>query len=158
MTVEEPDRLDLKILPLTLCLYMVMLGIVVNWFANLIFPISMGRYWGIVGLLLLLIAFRGVKWCFRIFSASNTNTNTTKPALAIVEQGPYKFSRNPMYVCYAIGYAGLVLLMDSPAMFLVLAYFIYLMTSIIIKPEEAYLERTFGQEYLDYKQKVRRWI
>ena len=48
--------------------------------------------------------------------------------------------------------------MDSPVMFLVLAYFIYLMTSIIIKPEEAYLERTFGEEYLDYKQRVRRWI
>ena len=61
---QEPDRLDLKILPLTLCLYMVMLGIVVNWFANLIFPMSMGRYWGIAGLLLLLIAFRGVEMVY----------------------------------------------------------------------------------------------
>jgi len=137
---------------------MVMLGIIVNWFANLIMPMSMGRYWGVLGLLLLLVAFRGVKWCFRVFSAANTNTNTTKPALAIVEEGPYKFSRNPMYICFAIGYTGLVLLMDSPVMFLVLGYFIYLMTTIIIKPEEAYLERTFGKQYLDYKQKVRRWI
>jgi len=134
LTESEPDRLDLKVLPLTLCLYMVMLGIIVNWVANLIFPMSLGRYWGFLGLLMLWIAFRGVKWCFRVFAAANTNTNTTKPALAIVEHGPYKFSRNPMYVCYAIGYA------------------------IIIQPEEAYLERTFGERYLEYKQKVRRWI
>ena len=158
LTQPEPDRLDLKVLPLTLCLYMVMLGIIVNWVANLIHPVSFGRAWGFLGLLLLWVAFRGVKWCFRVFAAANTPTNTTKPALAITDKGPYKYSRNPMYVCYAIGYAGLVLLMDSPAMVLVLAYFIYLMTTIIIRPEEAYLERTFGDEYLQYKQKVRRWI
>ncbi len=158
LTEKSSDRLDLKILPLTLCLYMVILGIIANWLANLVFPMSIGGSWGVLGLLLLLVAFRGVKWCFRIFTAANTNTNTTKPALAIVEDGPYRYSRNPMYVCYALGYAGLVLLMDSPVMLLVLAYFIYLMTTIIIEPEEAYLERTFGQKYLDYKQKVRRWI
>ena len=158
MQEEQQDRLDLKILPLTLCLYMVMLGIVVNWIANWFMPMSMGQPWGFLGLVLLFIAFRTVKWCFRVFAEANTNTNTTKPTLTIVDKGPYKYSRNPMYLCFLVGYAGLVLLMDSPIMFAVLFYFGYLMTVIVIKPEEEYLERQFGEEYLAYKRTRRRWI
>jgi protein-S-isoprenylcysteine O-methyltransferase Ste14 len=160
MTEEEQqqDRLDLKILPLTLCLYMVMLGIVANWISNWFMPMSMGQAWGFLGLLLLFIAFQTTKWCFRLFAAANTNTNTTKPALTIVDTGPYKYSRNPMYLCYLVGYAGLALLMDSPIMFVVMFYFGYLLTIIVIKPEEEYLERQFGEEYLAYKNSRHRWI
>ncbi|MFT7631983.1 MAG: protein-S-isoprenylcysteine O-methyltransferase Ste14 [Mariniblastus sp.] len=156
---DEPyDRLDLKILPLTLCLYMVMLGIVVHWSCNWFIQLRMGQAWGILGLLLMLLAYWNIKWCFRLFAAAKTHTNTTKPALTIVDAGPYRFSRNPMYASYVVGYAGLVLLMDSPVMFAVLVYFIYTLTEIVIKPEEQYLERQFGKEYLDYKNSRRRWI
>ena len=158
MSDVQPDQLDLKILPLTLCLYMLMLGIVVNWFFDWFLPMSMGQAWGVLGLLLLFAAFQNIKWCIRIFVAAKTNTNTTKPALTIVDEGPYKFSRNPMYLSYVVGYAGLVLLMDSPIMFAVLIFFIYAMTKIVIKPEETYLERRFGEEYLAYKKTSRRWI
>lgn len=158
MTEEQPDRLDLKILPLTLCLYMVMLGIVVHWIFDWFLPLSMGQVWGVLGLVLLWGAYQNIKWCFRLFSAAKTNTNTTKPALTIVEKGPYRISRNPMYLSYLVGYTGLILLMDSPIMFIVLLYFVYAMTKIVIEPEEAYLERTFGEDYLSYKKTRRRWI
>jgi len=79
---EIDGRLDLKALPLTMCLYMIMLG----------------KAWGFLGIALVVGSYLNIKWCFRLFSAAKTNTNTTKPALAIVAGGPFKFSRNPMYL------------------------------------------------------------
>ena len=84
--------------------------------------------------------------------------NKTNPTLTIVDQGPYKYSRNPIYVGYLIAYVGLAMLMNAPIMFATLIVFIYILTNTIIKPEEEYLERKFGEEYLAYKRKIRRWF
>ena len=157
---SEPtsDRLDLKVLPLTMCLYMVMLGILVTWITAWILPIQIGKPWGILGIVLLVISYRNIKWCFRLFSAANTNTNTTKPALAIVNAGPYRVSRNPMYLSYIVGYFGLGLIANSWPMLLLTPLFVYFISVGIILPEEAYLERVFGDKYLEYKKTRRRWI
>jgi len=152
------DKLDLKVLPLTMCLYMVMLGVLVTWLVSWIYPVQIGRAWGILGLSLLLVSYINIKWCFRLFADAKTNTNTTKPTLAIVENGPYRFSRNPMYLSYVIGYLGLGLLANSWPMLLLTFLFVYLITHAIILPEEAYLEKRFGEEYLEYKSSRRRWI
>lgn len=155
-TIE--DKLDLKVLPLTMCLYMVMLGILATWLVGWVFPVQIGRPWGILGLGLLAAAYMNIKRCFRLFSDAQTNTNTTKPTLAIVDSGPYRFSRNPMYLSYVIGYLGLGLLANSWPMLMVTFVFVYLMTRGIIVPEEVYLEKRFGDEYLQYKNSRRRWI
>jgi len=152
------EKLDLKVLPLTMCLYMVMLGILTTWLVAWILPVQIGKLWGILGIVLVILAYRNIKWCFRLFSAANTNTNTTKPALTIVENGPYRWSRNPMYLSYVIGYIGLGLLANSWPMLLLTPVFIYFITTGIISPEEAYLERRFGAEYLEFKTTRRRWI
>ena len=152
------DKLDLKVLPLTMCLYMVMLGIVVTWLVAWILPVQIGKAWGVLGLCLLVFSYFNIKLCFRQFSKAQTNTNTTKPTLAIVDVGPYRFSRNPMYLSYVVGYFGLGLLANSWPMLCVTIIFVYLMTRVIIVPEEDYLERRFGEKYLEYKSSRRRWV
>lgn len=157
-TDQPIDKLDLKVLPLTMCLYMVILAILVTWLTAWILPVQIGKVWGVLGIILLTAAYQNIKWCFRLFSAAQTNTNTTKPALAIVEAGPFRISRNPMYLSYVVGFFGLGLLANSWPMLLLTPVFVYLFSVGIILPEERYLERVFGDDYLKYKSTRRRWI
>ena len=84
--------------------------------------------------------------------------NTSAPSAALVTSGPYRFSRNPMYVGLTLIYAGLTSLFAImwawPLLILAL-----LDTNIrVITPEERFLERRFGEEYRSYMARVRRWI
>ncbi|PJC87789.1 hypothetical protein CSW98_01285 [Vibrio sp. HA2012] len=79
-------------------------------------------------------------------------------AVKVVDSGMFSFSRNPMYV-------GLLLLLTGYAYYLqdlisvgLCGLFVWYMNRFQITPEERHLEQKFGQEYLDYKQKVRRWF
>jgi len=87
-----------------------------------------------------------------------TNVNPYKPTTSIISGGPFGFTRNPLYVGIQSLYLGLSLLLGTwwglvllPPAFLILHY------GVVLR-EEAYLERKFGQAYLSYKGKVRRWL
>lgn len=135
-----------------------MLGILVSWICSWFFSVQLGKGWGFLGFVLVLGSYLSIKKCFREFSEAKTNTNTTKPTLAIVDKGPYRISRNPMYLCYVVAYAGVSLLANSIPMLLLTPVFMVWITRWIIVPEESYLEKHFGQEYLDYKVSKRRWL
>ena len=90
--------------------------------------------------------------------AAGTNVNPAKPALLIVRGGPYRFTRNPMYLALclvqmAIGF----FLNDWITLLFVVPLAIVLHFGVIL-PEERYLEAKFGEPYLDLKHEVRRWI
>ena len=155
---EIDGRLDLKVLPLTMCLYMVMAGILVDWVASWFIAVELGKAWGFLGIGLIAGAYRSIKGCFQLFSAAKTNTNTTKPALAIVDSGPYRFSRNPMYLSYVAAYVGVSMLANSIVMLVLAPAFVLWITYWIIIPEESYLEKHFGEEYLNLKRSTRRWL
>ena len=155
---EIDGRLNLKVLPLTMCLYMVMGGILATWIATWFMPVEIGKPWGFLGIALVVGSYLNVKWCFRLFSAANTNTNTTKPTLAIVDSGPYKLSRNPMYLSFVVAYVGVSLLANSVVMLALTPVFMLWITRWVILPEESYLEKHFGEEYLQLKRSTRRWL
>ena len=155
---EIDGRLDLKVLPLTMCLYMVMLGILTSWFVSWFLDVQLGKAWGFLGIALVVGAYLNIKWCFRLFSAAKTNTNTTKPALAIVDGGPFKHSRNPMYLSYVVAYVGVSLIANSFVMLALTPVFILWITKWVILPEESYLEKYFDDEYLKFKSSTRRWL
>ncbi|MBA2391346.1 MAG: isoprenylcysteine carboxylmethyltransferase family protein, partial [Ktedonobacteraceae bacterium] len=77
---------------------------------------------------------------------------------ALLVQGPYRFTRNPIYLSMTALYTGIALLANTlwPILFLPGVFFV--MTRGVIEREEAYLERKFGSQYVAYKEKVRRWI
>jgi len=156
--LEIEGRLDLKILPLTMCLYMVLFGILVSWIASWYMTVQLGKPWGFLGIALVFGAYLTIKWCFRLFSAAKTNTNTTKPALSIVKSGPYRVSRNPMYLSYVVAYAGISLIANSIAMLVLTPVFGLWLTRWVILPEESYLEKYFGEDYLQLKNTTRRWL
>ncbi len=89
---------------------------------------------------------------------ANTNINPTHPVTTIVTEGPFRFTRNPIYLGFTLLYIGITLLVNSLLTILLLPIILLLMNVGVIAREESYLERKFGTQYLAYKQHVRRWL
>ncbi len=94
----------------------------------------------------------------RRFRAAGTSFHTHKPATAILTDGPYRISRNPIYIGLTAVYAGIGVAADAPWVWLLLLPALAVMHHGVILREERYLERKFGKEYLDYKARVRCWL
>ena len=86
--------------------------------------------------------------------------NPTKPeaSSAVVSDGIYRFSRNPMYLSLLTGLAGWALFLENAAALLVLPMFVAYMNRFQIKPEERALLEKFGSSYAEYMRSVRRWL
>lgn len=89
---------------------------------------------------------------------ANTNINPTRPVTTIVTEGPFRFTRNPLYLGFTLLYIGITLITNSLWTSLLLPAVLVLMNIGVIAREERYLERKFGTQYLAYKQQVRRWL
>ena len=92
------------------------------------------------------------------FSRVGTAVEPWKPTTAIVTTGPYRLTRNPMYVGMASLYVGLAFAFGLIWAFALLPVVLIVIDRLVIAREEPYLERLFGEEYLAYKRRVRRWI
>ena len=97
-------------------------------------------------------------WGFREMRRAGTNVDPYHPTTAIVAGGPYAFTRNPLYVGMALIYAGTSARANALPAALLLPVVLHLVDRGVIKREERYLEGKFGDEYLQYKGRVRRWI
>ena len=92
------------------------------------------------------------------FRTAGTPVPGNQPTTAIVRSGPYRFSRNPIYLAFSLLHLGLAIWINSLWLVVTLIASVALMALIVIPREEEYLERRFGAEYLDYKKSVRRWV
>ena len=95
---------------------------------------------------------------FREMQRAGTNVDPREPTTAIVTRGPYQFTRNPLYLSMTLIYAGITALANTLPAALLLPAVLAVMRRGVIEREERYLERKFGDEYLDFKARVRRWI
>jgi protein-S-isoprenylcysteine O-methyltransferase Ste14 len=114
-------------------------------------PYPLGGALIALGLLVVLASIRR-------FKAADTSFNPKKPTTAIVTEGPYRVSRNPIYLGLTAIYAGIGIAADAPWVWVLLPPTLVVMHYGVIAREERYLERKFGAEYLDYKASVRRWL
>lgn len=89
---------------------------------------------------------------------AETNMDPYKPTTAIVTEGPYRFTRNPLYLSMILIYGGIAALANALSPVLLLPIVQHLMRRGVIEREERYLERKFGDEYLQYKARTPRWI
>ena len=92
------------------------------------------------------------------FKKAGTRHETDKPATALVTGGPFRYSRNPIYVSLTLIYAGIALLANNLWVFVLLIPLHAVMQYGVIHREERYLERKFGEDYGRYKVAVRRWL
>jgi protein-S-isoprenylcysteine O-methyltransferase Ste14 len=90
--------------------------------------------------------------------AANTPLDVRKPSTRIVTSGVFQKSRNPIYLGMVLLCAGIAFLVDSLWLLVAVPLLAGVLQKGVIEPEEAYLERHFGEDYLRYKAKVRRWI
>ncbi|HEX4562579.1 MAG TPA: isoprenylcysteine carboxylmethyltransferase family protein [Gemmatimonadales bacterium] len=118
-----------------------------------------GRSWpDTVGLVMIVLGVALAITAAATFRRAGTNVNPTKPATTVVTHGPFRFTRNPMYLSMAVMYLGGVLMLDSVWPLVLFPVTIWVIRTRIIALEEAYLEAKFGAAYNDYKKKVRRWL
>ena len=94
----------------------------------------------------------------RTFRTAGTPVPGNRPTVTIVRVGPYKYSRNPIYLSFSLLQIGVAFLVNSLWLFVTLIPAIMLMTFVVIPREERYLEKRFPSDYLTYKGSVRRWL
>lgn len=132
------------------------LGLILHllWPARLL-PSSVGAPLGAAVTLLAVGLFVSA---VRTFRAAGTPVPGNRPTTMIVRAGPYRFSRNPIYLAFSLFQLGLSLWINSPALLITLLPSIALMAWVVIPKEERYLEARFPSDYLAYKASVRRWL
>lgn len=95
---------------------------------------------------------------FGSFKRAGTPVNPGRSVTNIVTEGPYRYTRNPAYLAFAAIYAGVATLRNGFPAMLLLPPTLLIVQRGVIEGEERYLTRKFGEEYLRYKARVRRWI
>ncbi|WP_041852969.1 methyltransferase family protein [Vibrio antiquarius] len=113
----------------------------------------------VVGGLTLLSGYMGIAGVYE-FHKVKTTVNPVKPdtASSVVRTGVFSFSRNPMYMALLLLIIAIGLWWQHLSVVLCSVVFVSYINRFQIKPEERVLERLFGEEYVDYKNHVRRWI
>jgi protein-S-isoprenylcysteine O-methyltransferase Ste14 len=109
--------------------------------------------WVLIGVCLLLAI-----WPAWLFHRAGTTPNPMQPTTALVFTGPYRFTRNPMYLGLALLQVGLAMVTNALWPLLTLAPVVVAVRRLVIDREERYLEAKFGEEYRAYKARVRRWL
>ena len=134
-----------------------LLGIALHWIAPL--HISSGYQWVRypVGAHLILIAGAIALQAYRLMRRHNTPVDFTKPTIAIITEGPFRYTRNPLYVSLLLLFMGMAIIINS-LWFVPLLVCMLAMFNVIARKEEAYLETRFGETYARYRNSVRRWI
>ena len=112
----------------------------------------------IVGGILMLVSGYLAASAFLVLINNRTTFNTSKATSRIVEEGAYRFSRNPLYLSLLMLLLGVAILLPSLWVFCTIPILYLLFLFKAVRPEESYLSRKFGEEYVNYSKRVRRWI
>jgi protein-S-isoprenylcysteine O-methyltransferase Ste14 len=97
-------------------------------------------------------------WFVRTMRSADTTLDVDKPVSSLVQDGPFRYTRNPGYLSLAMIYAGIAILRNALWAILFLPLLVVVTQRELIEREERYLERTFGEEYLAYKRRVPRCV
>lgn len=157
--VRMPDHADVRVVPPLVYLAALVLGFLMQWR----WPVPLAREQGIavflaIGVALCVIGAWLVAQALRGFRAAHTSVVPVRPTTALVMRGPYRYTRNPMYLGLALVSAGIALAANALWPLLFLPFVIAVINRKVIVREEKYLSRKFGGEYEVYRRRTRRWI
>jgi protein-S-isoprenylcysteine O-methyltransferase Ste14 len=105
-----------------------------------------------------LVAVAQFLWAMRTFRTAGTPVQGSLPTTTIVRTGPYRYSRNPIYLSFSLLQLGVAFWVNSLWLLVSLLPAVALMSFVVIPREERYLESRFPSDYLPYKASVRRWL
>lgn len=157
---DEQDAAAVRIHPPLVPILTILAGVGIERLVPLdlafAFPVP-ARYWAggiiVTGAVLVLAV-----WPIVLFRKSGQSPLPGTPTPRIVEYGPYRFTRNPMYLHMVLLCIGIGTIAGNFWVLLLTPICAWILHRFAILPEEAYLERRFGGAYLAYKQRVRRWL
>lgn len=159
MSKNEKDTAGVIAPPPLIFLSGLSFGGIIHWFYPL--PIFSADYLTVLrifGIGLIVFGLGIVLTARAKMQKAKTNIEPWKPTNAIISDGIYAVSRNPIYVAMILIYLGLTLIFNSVWFLPFLVFVLLVMQYGVILREERYLEKKFGAEYSEYKNKVRRWI
>ena len=158
LKIKNPDLIETyrRIMPTTYFLVLMTLSVL----AHFIIPIHKLFYPPVTytGFILLILGIILNIWTDRLFKVNNT---TVKPHLdpnTLITSGPFKVSRHPMYLGMTLTLLGVAVIQGTVISFIFPVIFVVLMEILFIPLEESKLKSSFGQNYLDYLKKVRKWV
>jgi protein-S-isoprenylcysteine O-methyltransferase Ste14 len=154
---HEAENAEVIVRPPLAWAVAIILGLAVNWLLPLPF-LPAGIPVGWLGALVFVLALALAVWAVITISRAGSNVPTNQPTTVIVESGPYRFTRNPIYLGMFLGLVGLAIAFDSLWLLLMLVAFALVIRYGVVAREEAYLERKFGNVYGAYRSRVRRWL
>jgi protein-S-isoprenylcysteine O-methyltransferase Ste14 len=135
----------------------VIAGFALNWLVPLPFlPANLPAIW--VGVIVFVAALALAAWAIATMTKAGSNVPTNRPTTTIVENGPYRFTRNPIYLGMFLGLIGLGIAFNDLWLLVMLVPFALVIRYGVVAREEAYLERKFGDVYRGYRARVRRWL
>src|SRR5215470_3107966 len=135
----------------------VLAGLALNWFMPLrLLPTAVLAGW--LGAPVFALALALFVWAIATMTRGGSNVPTNLPTTTIVDTGPYRFTRNPIYLAMVLGLIGLAIACNSLWPLLTLVPFALVIRYGVVAREEAYLERRFGDGYREYRARVRRWL
>lgn len=136
--------------------------LLVGWGLGFVFPFEpfeLGfNFRLIAGCVLYLVAIAFAIPALIVMHRFNTPAEPWKPTVRIVSAGPFRFTRNPIYVALLLVLAGIAVQTASGWLMLLVPVLFFLLDIGVVRAEERYLTQKFGDEYLAYVRKVRRWI
>jgi protein-S-isoprenylcysteine O-methyltransferase Ste14 len=139
----------------------VIAGLALDWLVPLPFlPADLAAGWpiGWLGALVFALGLALAIWAIVTMTRAGSNVPTNRPTTTIVEGGPYRFTRNPIYLGMFGGLIGLAIAFDNLWLLTMLVPFALVIRYGVVAREEAYLERKFGDLYRGYRLRVRRWL
>jgi protein-S-isoprenylcysteine O-methyltransferase Ste14 len=154
------DAAAVRVFPPGVPLLTILLGIVLKRF----WPLDTGfelpapaRY--LVGGAIVVVSILGLGlYSVILVRRSGQSENPWKPTTRILDRGPFRLSRNPMYLQMVLVCVGFAVALSNLWILILTPMCAWVLHACAILPEERYLESKFGEEYLAYKNRVRRWL
>jgi protein-S-isoprenylcysteine O-methyltransferase Ste14 len=135
----------------------VLAGLACNWLLPMPFlPAILTARW--LGGAVFALALALFAWAIATIFRAGSNVPTSRPTTTIVVTGPYRFTRNPIYLGMMLGIVGLAIAFDNLWLLMMLVPFALVIRYGVVAREEAYLERKFDDVYRRYRSRVRRWL
>ena len=156
MTGQTKDIPGVIAFPPLIYAMAIVAGLALDWLWPLP-ALPRGLGYGLGGLLIIIAVLLAV-WALPQFRRLGTNVSVHQPSTALITTGPYRLTRNPLYVALALIQGGIGIVAGTLWIVVLLAPALWVVRNGVVQREERYLERKFGQAYLDYKARVRRWL